>query len=53
MNEEMKKIFEGQKESFKNGYESGWNACLDDIQQQMKNAIDGNKMILQYYGVKE
>jgi hypothetical protein len=53
MDKELKEIFDAQKESYINGYESGWNNCLDDLIQQLKQAKDIKKVVFQYYGKKE
>jgi hypothetical protein len=56
MDKELREMFDTQKASYTNGYESGWNDCLDDLQKQMRQmAQPGNnkKIVFQYYGVKE
>ena len=35
----------------KAGFEEGWNACLDDFQEQLRNIKQGDKIIFQYFGV--
>jgi hypothetical protein len=56
MDKELREMFDAQKASYRNGYESGWDDCLDDLQKQMRQkAQPGNnkKIVFQYYGVKE
>lgn len=43
-------LLEVGKQSHMHGYESGWNDCLDDIQEQLKNVSDTKKLVFQYYG---
>lgn len=53
MDKELEEIFDAQKASFMNGFESGWNACLDDMMAQLKATKDTKKIVFQYYGKKE
>jgi hypothetical protein len=53
MDKELEEIFDVQKTSYTNGFESGWNACLDDIMAQLKTTGNPKKIVFQYYGMKE
>ena len=56
MDKKLKEIFDEQKESYINGYESGWNDCLDDLKEQMSQMTQPGhkkKIVFQYYGKKE
>lgn len=53
MDKELKEIFDAQKASYTNGYEAGWNNCLDDMMAQLKEKQNPHKIVFQYYGVKE
>jgi hypothetical protein len=46
----MNGLLEVGKQSYKNGYEAGWNECLDDMQKQLKQTGNPKKIVFQYYG---
>lgn len=50
MDTELKEMFDAQKLAYTDGYQTGWNDCLDDVLKQLK---EEKKLSLQYYGKKE